>query len=151
MIVLKYVLCIHCYYTPEVAAAVYFISTLSHTWTELMKKYSKVSMKCLSLPAYHLSGDRRRILFSVAWIYIPSDGFCKNRTKLLTELISDSAVGLPLHQMHGTLHGFFFFLVLFCKLVLQPALENRIKRINEVVHPSGNLLKRVPPPRNVFG
>ena len=54
VIVLKYVLCIHCYYTPEVSAAVYFSSALSPTWTKLTKKYSKVAMKCLSLPALHI-------------------------------------------------------------------------------------------------
>ena len=52
--------------------------------------------------------------------------------KLLTALISGSAVGLPLHQMRGTLHGIF---VNLC--------YSQRKKINEVVHPSGNLLKRV--------
>ena len=97
--------------TPEVAAAVYFSSTLNQTWTELTKKYLKVTMKCLTY-LHCISFIRRRILFSVAWIYVHSEGFCENRTKLLIVLIS--AVARRCHYIKCMVPCMVFFFNLLC-------------------------------------
>ena len=138
MIVLKYVLCIHCYYTPEVTAAVYFSSHLSHSWTELMKKYSKVSMKCLSLPALHI---------------ICQDNFffgCMNLhslRRILQELYWTVNCTHDHYLCRGaaTASNAWYLAWYFFQKLTSAATSVRIKKINEVVHPSGNLLKRVPP------
>ena len=61
---------------------------------------SQHEMLKLTCTAYDLSGGE--FCFRLHESTFPLRDFFKNRTKLLTVLISDSAMGLPLHQMRGT-------------------------------------------------
>ena len=83
-------------------------------------------MKCLSLPALHIICQENFVFGCMNdESTFPQRDFA--RIVLNCLLISDSAVALPLHQVHGTLHG--IFLKTCCA-----AASIRIKKINEVVH-----------------
>ena len=126
VIVLKYVSCIHCYYTPEVAVAVYFSSTLSQTWTELMKQYSKVTMKCLSLPALHIFCQEENFVFSCN---------CMNLHSLRGILRESYWTVNSSYQCRGAATASSaWYLAWFLFKTCCAAASVRVKKINEVVH-----------------